>query len=154
MQFIYIFSYGCIMDHVKDMKFERKCMAEYENNAFFWQKLDTLYLSSSVRQVRKKGEHHPEFPNLVYPVDYAHLTDTNDNPEGVSVYLGSGSHAQISAIVVAADILKKTLDVKILSGCTEEEEKEVLRFLNQTDYQKTILLHRGSTIPSWGISAD
>lgn len=129
-------------------------MAEYENNAFFWQKLDTLYLSSSVRQVRKKGEHHPEFPNLVYPVDYAHLTDTNDNPEGVSVYLGSGSHAQISAIVVAADILKKTLDVKILSGCTEEEEKEVLRFLNQTDYQKTILLHRGSTIPSWGISAD
>lgn len=142
------------MDHVKDVKFERKCMAEYENNAFFWQKLDTLYLSSSVRQVRKKGEHHPEFPNLVYPVDYAHLTDTNDNPEGVSVYLGSGSHAQISAIVVAADILKKTLDVKILSGCTEEEEKEVLRFLNQTDYQKTILLHRGSTIPSWGISAD
>lgn len=129
-------------------------MTEYENNAFFWQKLDTLYLSSSVRQVRKKGEHHPEFPNLVYPVDYAHLTDTNDNPEGVSVYLGSGSHAQISAIVVAADILKKTLDVKILSGCTEEEEKEVLRFLNQTDYQKTILLHRGSTIPSWGISAD
>ncbi|MDD5851539.1 MAG: Inorganic pyrophosphatase [Galactobacillus timonensis] len=129
-------------------------MAEYENNAFFWQKLDTLYLSSSVRPVHKKGEHHSEFANLVYPVDYAHLTDTNENPEGVSVYLGSGSHSQITAVVVAADILKKTLDVKILAGCNEEEEKAVLRFLNQTDYQKTVLLHRGSTIPSWGVSAD
>ena len=36
----------------------------------------------------------------------------------------------------------------------KEEEKAVLRFLNQTDYQKTVLLHRGSTIPSWGVSAD
>ena len=43
-------------------------MAEYENNAYFWQKLDTLYLSSQLKITRRKGESHPEFPNLVYPV--------------------------------------------------------------------------------------
>lgn len=125
-------------------------MALYENNAYFWQKLDTLYLSSGFTVARKKGERHPEFANLIYPVDYAHLNDTNGMAEGVSVYLGSQSHYTITGIVAAADILKKTLDIKILAGCTDEEEKAVLHFLNQTDYQKTVLIRRGSEIPSWG----
>ena len=127
-------------------------MAQYENNAYFWQKLNTLYLSSTVKKTRKKGECHPEFANLIYPVDYGHLADTNGLVEGVSVYLGSGSHYTITALIVAADILKKTLDVKILAGCNQEEEEAVLHFLNQTDYQKTSLIRKGSDIPAWGES--
>ena len=127
-------------------------MAEYENKAYFWQKLDTLYFSSGVMPARKKGERHPEFANLIYPVDYGHLKDTNGQADGVSVYLGSKSHYMITGLIVAADILKKTLDIKILAGCTEEEEKEVLHFLNQTDFQKTVLIRRGSVIPAWGES--
>lgn len=127
-------------------------MAQYENNAYFWQKLDTLYLSSEVKVLRRKGERHPEFANLIYPVDYAQLSDTNGQPEGVSVYLGSQSHSHITGLIVAADILKKTLDVKVLAGCTPQEEDQVLRFLNQTDYQKTVLIRKGSEIPGWGVS--
>ncbi|MDD6366147.1 MAG: Inorganic pyrophosphatase, partial [Stecheria intestinalis] len=67
-------------------------------------------------------------------------------------YLGSGNHYAITALIVAADILKKTLDVKILTGCTPEEEQLVLRFLNQTEYQKTVLIRRGTEIPNWGES--
>lgn len=129
---------------------KRGIMALYENNAYFWQKLDTLYLSSGFTVARKKGDRHPEFANLIYPVDYAHLNDTNGVADGVSVYLGSKSHYVITGLVVAADILKKTLDIKILAGCTDEEEKAVLHFLNQTDYQKTVLIRRGREIPSWG----
>jgi inorganic pyrophosphatase len=58
----------------------------------------------------------------------------------------------ITALVVAADILAKELDVKVLVGCTDEEVDDVLRFLNQTDYQKTVLIRRGRDIPSWGIT--
>lgn len=126
-------------------------MADYENNAYFWQKLETLYLSGDVKVIRKKGELHPQYSNMKYPVDYAHLVDTNGT-EGVSVYLGSNSHYKITGLIVAADILKKTLDVKILAGCTEEEEQEVLHFLNQTDYQKTVLIRKGLNIPAWGES--
>ncbi len=127
-------------------------MADYENNAYFWLKVDTLFLSSTLTINRHKGETHPNFKNLVYPVEYGHLTDTaSDNGEGVSVYVGSLPQS-ITALVVAADILQKTLDVKILLGCTEAETEEVLHFLNQTDFQKTVLIRRGSTIPAWGLT--
>ncbi|MCR4952054.1 MAG: Inorganic pyrophosphatase [Solobacterium sp.] len=128
-------------------------MALYENNAYFWQKVDTLYLSSGFKQTRKKGDVHPVFKNLIYPTDYGHVKDTRSvSGEGVSVYAGTLSRSKITALVVAADILAKELDVKILVGCTEEEVEAVLRFLNQTDYQKTVLIRRGRDIPSWGLS--
>ena len=127
-------------------------MADYENNAFFWQKIDTLFLSGNLQMTKKKGEVHPTFRNLIYPVDYGKLTDTKSAEDGVAVYAGSGDRSEITALVVAADILMKELDVKILVGCTDEETDSVLRFLNQTDYQKTVLIRRGNTIPSWGFS--
>jgi len=127
-------------------------MSDYLNNAYFWQKIDTLYLSGNLVMTRKKGERHPEFSNLVYPTDYGRLEDTNAVNKGVSVYVGSGSKTKISGLIIAADILVKELDVKILAGCTDEEIEQILRFLNQTDYQKTVLIKRGNEIPSWGIT--
>lgn len=125
-------------------------MIEFENNAYFWQKLDTLYLSSGYQITRKKGEAHPRFQNLIYPVDYGYINDTKSfGKDGVSLYAGSGNRYEISALVVAADILIKELDVKVLVGCTEEEVDQVLRFLNQTNYQKTVLIRKGNELPSW-----
>lgn len=126
-------------------------MVSYDNNAYFWQKVDTVFLSSHLNITRHKGESHPQFKNLVYPVEYGHLEDAG-NGDGISVYVGSKSRSEITAIVVAADILQKTIDVKMLVGCTEEEINEVLHFLNQTDYQKTVMIRRGNEIPSWGVT--
>ena len=129
-------------------------MVSYENNAYFWQKLDTLFLSSGFSIARKKGDVHPNFANLIYPVDYGHVNDTKSiSGEGVSLYAGTSDRSRITALIVAADILAKELDVKLLVGCNENEVEEVLRFLNQTDYQKTILIRRGdSKIPDWAES--
>ena len=128
-------------------------MDQYQNNAYFWQKVDTLFLASGFCQTRKKGDIHPVFKNLIYPTDYGYVPDTNSvSGDGVSVYAGSGDRSTITALVVAADILAKELDVKILIGCTEEQVEDVLRFLNQTDYQKTVLIRRGNIIPAWGES--
>ena len=35
---------------------------------------------------------------------------------------------------------------------TKAEEDLILRFLNQTDFQKTILIRRGNEIPEWGLT--
>lgn len=125
-------------------------MNEFENNAYFWQKLDTLFLFSGYTITRQKGEHHPVFQNLKYPLDYGYLNDTKGTyKDGVSVYVGSGNTHLITAVIVAVDILAKELDVKVLVGCEQEEQEAVLRFLNQTEYQKTVLIRRGNQLPSW-----
>lgn len=124
-------------------------MKEYENNAYFWQKVDTLFLSGTVVQTKKKGDHHDTFKNLVYPVDYGKIIDLKDD---ISIYLGSGNRSQVSGLVIAADILSKELDVKVLAGCNDDEIDLVLHFLNQTDFQKTVFIRRGNELPGWGVS--
>lgn len=129
-------------------------MNSYENNAFFWQKIDTLVFSSKFVLARQKGETHPEYKNLVYPVNYGHFVDlaAEDTEDGLAVFKGTGNSMTVNALIVAADILQKDLEAKLLIGCTEEEVELILRFLNQTDFQKTILVRRGNEIPAWGLT--
>lgn len=125
-------------------------MNTLENNAFFWQKLDTLFLSSKLVIDRPRSTTHYKYSNLVYPVDYGYLTDTTGSDQApVDVFKGSMKSNLVGAIVISADILKKDCEVKLLIGCSEEEEKDVLVFLNQTEFQKAILVRRGNEVPEW-----
>ena len=125
-------------------------MNQLENNVFFWQKLDSLYLASNVVITKEIGSTHANYINLVYPVRYGYLADTlSQDQQGVSIYKGSLNSHQVEAVLVAVDILKKDIEVKLLVGCTEEETRKILRFVNQTEYQKTILVRRGLNIPEW-----
>ena len=47
------------------------------------------------------------------------------------------------------NILKKDCEIKLLVGCNEEETYEILEFLNQTEFQKAILVRRGDEVPEW-----
>ncbi len=128
-------------------------MSQFENNAFFWQKLDTLYFSSSIVITQPAGSAHPQYGNLIYPINYGYLTDTLSQDEsGISIYKGTLSANQVNTILVAVDILKKDIEVKLLVGCSSQDEDAILRFTNQTDFQKTVLIRRGMDVPSWGFS--
>ena len=37
----------------------------------------------------------------------------------------------------------------LISAKKKEEEHEVLAFLNQTEFQKAIMIHRGNEVPEW-----
>ncbi len=128
-------------------------MKEFENNAFFWQKIDTLLFSSPLEIFHKKGESHPEYAHFIFPVDVGMLQETSSQKsDGIFAFKGTKESSGCNAVVVSVDILKKELEVKLLIDCTEEEEEEILKFLNQADLQKAILLQRGSEIPSWGLT--
>jgi inorganic pyrophosphatase len=125
-------------------------MNQLENNAFFWQKLDSIYFASSIVITQPQGSMHSTFANLVYPVDYGYLNDTlSQDLLGIAIYKGKGSAYSVDAILVAADILKKDIEVKLLVGCSQDEVDKILRFVNQTEYQKTIIVRRGNDVPSW-----
>ena len=128
---------------------------ELENNAYFWQKIDTLYLSSDLVIDKPKNSCHPKYTNLIYPVDYGYIRDiSEDSDEHISVYKGSMKSRTVDAIVVCADILKKDIDVKLLVGCSERETVSILEFLDQTDFQKAIIIRRGQNIPSWASKSE
>ena len=125
-------------------------MNTFENNAFFWQKLDTLYLSSRWVIDRPKNTCHYKYSNLVYPFDYGYLCDSAGSDQvPIDVFKGSNKTSKVGAIVVTADILKKDCEAKLLIGCTEEEIHKILVFLNQTEYQKSVLMKRGNEMPDW-----
>lgn len=128
-------------------------MNTIENNAFFWQKLDTLLLASSFELKQAAGTAHPEFANLIYPVNYGTLQDTlSPDQQGIAMFKGSISSHQVNAILVAADILNKDVEVKFLVGCSVSEEENILRFVNQTDFQKAVLIRRSNEVPSWALT--
>ena len=127
-------------------------MKEFQNNAYFWQKLDTLCLSGDFIETRKKGEVHPSYPNLIYPCRYGYYAlSERDEEKMFQAFVGSEG-SQPVGIVICADILQKDLEVKVLIGVSEKEEEKILDFLNQTDFQKTVVMKRGKEIPSWAVS--
>lgn len=126
---------------------------EIENNILFWQKLDTLVLSSTLSIERKKGDRHPDYYNLIYPLDYGHLKDSAaQEADEIEVYVGSHSYTNVQSLIISVDVLQKSIEAKILLGCDEQEEHAVVSFLNETDFQKTIIVHRGKELPEWAVT--
>lgn len=127
-------------------------MIEFQNNALFWQKVDTLYLSSDFVVTQKKASFHPKYPNLQYPCDYGYLKTLGDEKEDlITCFIGTAKK-EVNAIIVCADILKKDLESKVLIGVSQDEEEAILQFLNQTEFQKSVIIRRGLEVPSWALS--
>lgn len=126
-------------------------MNEFENNAYFWQKVETLLSSGDLKITNKRNTPHPKYPNLFYPVDFGVVKTLDSEDTDIEVYKGENGKT-VTAIVVCADILTKRFEVKVLIGLNHEEEENVLRFLNNTEFQKTVILRKGSNIPSWAVS--
>lgn len=125
-------------------------MREFENNAYFWQKVDTLFSSGDFKITNKKGSAHKHYPSLTYPCDYGYIESLkNEDNNKIEMYKSNNGNS-VDAIVVCADIISKGFEIKGLCGLNDEEIEAVLRFLNCTEYQKTVLIKRGTDIPAWG----
>ena len=97
----------------------------------------------------KKGTAHKNYPSLKYPVDYGFVrTISTDADSPMEVFKAEGGK-RVEAIAVCADIISKSFEVKALVGLNDEQIEEVLHFLNCTDFQKSVLIRRGKSIPSW-----
>ena len=129
-------------------------MKEFENNAFFWQKLDSLYLSSDFVITNKKNSYLPEHPDAPFPCNFGFLkTLANDKDDLIYCFKGEASK-DVNNVIVSADLLGKALRVTLLVGCSDQEIDDILHYMNQTDFQKTVIISRSNVIPSWGVTED
>lgn len=126
-------------------------MKELENNAYFWQKLDSIYLSGDFKTIYKKGQRHPKYEDLVFPCDYGHVESLfGESQETLRVLKGDGS--KINAIVLRADMIEKAVEVIAVVGLEDEQTLYKLLEVLNDDTQKTILIRRGKDVPDWAIS--
>lgn len=112
----------------------------------FWQALERLVAGSEIVIDRPRGSAHPRYPAFTYPLDYGYLQGTASNDgAGIDVWLGSQPTRQITALIIAVDLLKRDSEIKILLGCTPEECQTILAIHDQSaqgGLQSAILLQR------------
>ena len=97
----------------------------------FWVCLEQLVESCPVIIDRPKGSTHPNYPDVIYPLDYGYLQGTTSSDgAGIDVWHGSKNDTLIKGVIITIDLYKHDLEVKILLGCTEEEILTIINFLN------------------------
>jgi len=80
---------------------------------------------------------------FVYPLDYGYLKDTTlPDGDGIDVWRGSLGGNKYDAIIYTVDLLKKDSEIKILLGCTEAEKDMILRFHNDSEPMKGLIIRR------------
>jgi inorganic pyrophosphatase len=111
-------------------------------DAHFWLTLDQLIAASAVTVDRPKGSAHPRYPDLIYPVDYGYLANTQAmDGGGLDVWVGSLPGRPLTAVVCTVDRLKRDAEIKLLLGCTAEEQRAILKVHN-SEYQAGLLIER------------
>ena len=97
----------------------------------FWTRLDDLIQSSELVIDRPKGNTHPRYPELVYPLDYGYLKETSggDGNE-IDIWRGSMNGNRLVAIACTVDTIKRDAEVKLLIDCTDDEIEIINRFHN------------------------
>jgi len=61
---------------------------------------------------------------------------------GIDVWSGSDPVGKIDAVMCIVDLAKRDSEIKILMGCTEEEQAVVYRVHNETEMMKGVLIRR------------
>lgn len=109
----------------------------------FWAYLDRLIASSPVVIERRRGTAHPDYADMIYPLDYGYLAGTSaTDGDAVDVWLGAGDTAHVSGILVTVDLLKRDAEVKLMPGCTPAEQHQALEFLNGSGLLRALLVPR------------
>ncbi|MDR1334940.1 MAG: hypothetical protein LBJ19_01535 [Holosporaceae bacterium] len=102
-----------------------------QNTKRFFETFETLIRENRITIDRPKGSAHPRFPNLIYPIDYGYINETeSQDGQGIDAYSGDDKTLGIVGIICTVDSVKKDSEVKILYNCAEENIKTALMMTN------------------------
>lgn len=97
------------------------------SSAALWQSLDTLVSESRFVIDRPRGTPHPHHSDFLYPLDYGYLQGKCPNDgSGIDIWRGPMPDKRVMAIIVNDDLHKRDSEIKLLIGCTAEEQQTIL----------------------------
>jgi inorganic pyrophosphatase len=103
---------------------------EANTNRFF-ESLEEVIRENGVTADRPKGSAHPRFPDLIYPIDYGYINETqSQDGQGIDVFRGDDESLGVVGIICSFDNMKKDSEVKILYNCTEENIQTAMKIMN------------------------
>jgi len=109
----------------------------------FWQYLDELIAKNELVIDRPKGSVHPNYPSLIFPIDYGYLKGTVCSDGGeIDVWLGSLKEKTLDSIFVTVDLVKNDSEIKLLLGCSDDEKKIIYDFYNGYTKMAALLIER------------
>ena len=98
----------------------------------YWQALETLLQTAQIVVDRPRGQAHPHYPELIYPLDYGYLEGTSaGDGAGIDVWVGSQPDQTLTGILCIYDNTKREAEIKILAGCTPSDIEIILQFTGQ-----------------------
>jgi len=100
-----------------------------DQERLYWVEMSRLAKTGLITIDRPKRQPHPNWPDLIYPLDYGYLENTSaSDGGGIDVWLGSLSKRTLTGILCTFDINKRDAEIKLLLGCTEEDINTILNF--------------------------
>lgn len=130
--------------HINNVRILNEAM-EYINNKKqgFWGLLDRLIKQNKIVIYRSKDSKYSKFTDTESKIEYGYVEDGKSfNGKAVDVFLGSLRERRVTGILCDMDVMSKSLGIKILIGCNKEEKKKIVKFVNDSNYTKSILVNR------------
>ncbi len=111
---------------------------------FDWEGWDALIARNGVTIDRPYRTRHPDFPEIIYPMDYGYVngTTSTDGHE-VDVFVGSAGGGLVG-LILTQDHRRGDREAKLLYRCTPEEIYLALGFVNfdRAKMEGTLVLRR------------
>lgn len=110
----------------------------------YWERLRILVENNKICIDRKKGTAHPNYSNIIYPVDYGYIENTTSMDNGgIDIFIGTDEQTGIQGIVCTIDILKNDSEIKIIYNCTENEIEMINEFL-ESKYMSSMFIKKST----------
>jgi inorganic pyrophosphatase len=108
---------------------------------FPWARWERLVREHGVTVERPAREPHPEYAEIIYPLDYGYIPDTvATDGDPVDCFIGSrhqeSEEASLAGLILTTDHRKGDREAKLLVDCTAPEIYTAHGFIN---YDRTLL---------------
>ena len=101
-----------------------------------WEKWQVCICNNGITVERPRSTAHPDYPSVVYPLDYGFVNDTlGTDGDPVDVFVGRGTTGLVGGILTT-DVRQQDREIKLLYDCTPPEIYTAHGFIN---YDRTLL---------------
>jgi len=105
-------------------------------NHLQWEKWQVCICNNGITVERPRTTAHPDYPSVVYPLDYGFVNDTlGTDGDPVDVFVGRGTTGLVGGILTT-DVRQQDREMKLLYDCTPPEVYTAHGFIN---YDRTLL---------------